>query len=116
MNIILFFQNNSAPPTPKHGKMMKNELCIILFGKEINNLYITLVDSVLKHLDEAKIASKPHFTVESQEDLKHLPFVKLFIVIIDVEYSHDSYKRHEEKDLHHNTLKTVKSLGGEVVF
>lgn len=95
---------------------MKNELCIILFRKDNNNLYISLVDSALKHLDDAKVASKPHFIVENPDDLKHLPFVKLFVIIIDVEYSSDSCKRHEERDLHHNTLKTVKSLGGKAGF
>ena len=74
------------PSTPKH-KVLKNELCIILFRRENNNIYATLVEAMLKHYNDVKLASNPFCIVESLNEVKSIPPVKMYMVICDCEVS-----------------------------
>lgn len=67
----------------------------------------------MRHLEGVKISAKPFYAIFTMEDLRGLPHVRLYVVIIDLE-SRGLYINGSEKDLVVTTLKYTKSFGGEL--
>lgn len=69
--------------SPKHGISLRNEVCVVIFKKENENIYITLVESLVKQMDNVRLAVRPYIAVEGPDTLRHLPYCKLFLVFAD---------------------------------
>ncbi|GAB1598907.1 uncharacterized protein LOC115232463 [Argonauta hians] len=69
--------------SPKHGISLRNEVCVIMFKKESENIYSTLMDSLIKQLDNVRLAVRPFLAVEGQDCLRHLPYCKIFLVFAE---------------------------------
>ncbi|KAK3577399.1 hypothetical protein CHS0354_032247 [Potamilus streckersoni] len=106
-------KNSSACSTPKHSGSPRNELCIVLV-KRGSSLYQIFLDSILKSFDDIRVVIRPYHNVTSQEDLRCLPNVRLYFVLIDAESTHN-HGNGTEKDLEITTLKAVKSMPGHSV-
>lgn len=78
-----FFQNGVLSYSPKHGVSLKNEICIVVLNKDNGFLVQTLTDTLLRGLDGVKVAIKPHILIQSQDEVRCLPRVKLFMVFVD---------------------------------
>ncbi|XP_046556734.1 LOW QUALITY PROTEIN: uncharacterized protein LOC124265956 [Haliotis rubra] len=71
--------------SPKHGGLsLKNELCVVLFKRENNNIVATLIETILKQLDDVKLSVKPHYMIGS-EHLKSIPRVKAVSGVSEME-------------------------------
>ncbi|KAL4233012.1 hypothetical protein ACF0H5_007698 [Mactra antiquata] len=104
-------RNASNPGTPKHSLSIKNEACVVCFQRDsANSLIMKLTDAMMRHLEGVKISTKPFYAIFSMEDLRGLPHVRLYVVIIDLE-SRGLYINGSEKDLVVTTLKYTKSCG-----
>ncbi|KAL3881361.1 hypothetical protein ACJMK2_027810 [Sinanodonta woodiana] len=108
-------KNSSACSTPRHSGSARNELCIVLV-KRGSSLYQTFLDSILKSFDDIRVVVRPYHNVTSQEDLRYLPNVRLYFVLIDAESTHNHGNgTDKERDLEITTVKAVKSKPGHSV-
>ncbi|XP_014767544.1 uncharacterized protein LOC106867245 [Octopus bimaculoides] len=69
--------------SPKHGISLRNEVCVIMFKKESENIYATLMETLVKQLDNIRLAVRPFMAVEGQDSLRHLPYSKIFLVFAE---------------------------------
>lgn len=77
------YHNGVLNFSPKHGISLRNEVCVVIFKKENENIYITLVESLVKQMDNVRLAVRPYIAVEGPDTLRHLPYCKLFLVFAD---------------------------------
>lgn len=80
---VLYFQNGVLNFSPKHGISLRNEVCVIMFKKESENIYATLMETLVKQLDNIRLAVRPFMAVEGQDSLRHLPYSKIFLVFAE---------------------------------
>ncbi|XP_041352186.1 uncharacterized protein LOC121370785 isoform X2 [Gigantopelta aegis] len=107
---------NGVNYSPKHGISLRPELCVILFKRD-NNISSTLVDGIIKHLDDGKMAERPHYTIEGSETLRQIPRVKLYLVISEMEEKcGHSFLRPQDVELHTSAIRFMKSLGASIVL
>ncbi|XP_071113362.1 uncharacterized protein [Haliotis cracherodii] len=108
---------NGVNFSPKHGVSLKNELCVVLFKRENNNIVATLIEAILKQLDDVRLSVKPHYMIEGPEHLKSIPRVKLFLVVSEMEdKGGQSFLRMQDSDLHTSAVRFMKSLGAQIIL
>ena len=92
---------------------LRNEICIIFTQRDCSNsLFSSLYEAMVRHLDGVKVAVKPFYTVFSNEDLRSMPHVRLYVIMIDLE-TRGTYINGSEKDMIMLTVKHTKSIGGK---
>ena len=111
--LYLFFQNSSRPSTPKHGAALRNEICLITL--QTNNGYHNIFDAMLRHLDGVKHAVKPHLGLFSADDLKNMPIVRLYVLIVDVD-TQPTYCSGSDSDLLAASIKFIRSIRSNYSF
>ncbi|XP_069125399.1 uncharacterized protein [Argopecten irradians] len=104
-------KSSSGCSTPKHI-FLRNEMCVLLFRKENNNIYTALIEAMLKNFTEVKLASNPFFIIENINDVKNVPPCKLYVVICDCEVSSG---KTNGWDLHIATVKVLRTITVNVV-
>ena len=103
---------NGVNYSPKHGISLRPELCVVLFKRD-NNISSTLVDGIIKHLDDGRMSDRSHYTIEGSETLRQIPRVKLYLVISEMEEKcGHSFLRPQDVELHASAIRFMKSLGG----
>jgi hypothetical protein len=91
---------------------LRNEVCVICFQRECaDSLILKLTEAMFRHLEGFKVTMKPFYAIFSMEDLRSMPHVKLYVIMVDLE-SRGLYINGCEKDLVFTTIKYTKSLGG----
>ncbi|WAR08931.1 hypothetical protein MAR_018889 [Mya arenaria] len=106
---------SSNPGTPKHSLGLRNEMCVICFQRDnTNGLISKLMDSMLRHLEGVKLSAKPFYAVFAVDDIRTMPHVKLYVVLVDLE-TRGLYINGSEKDLVLMALKFIKSIGAQCV-
>ena len=115
VHMTVYFQSSSTPGTPKHGSGLKNEVCLVCFQKEnANGLVSKLTESMVRHLEGIRLSFKPFYSIYGVEDIRLLPPVKLFVVVVDLE-SRGFFINGSERDLVLMTVKCIKSFGGKIL-
>lgn len=105
-------QSSSNPGTPKHSSGLRNETCVVCFQRDnTNSLISKLTDAMLRHLEGVKLTVKPFYAVFSMDDLRNMPHVKLYVIVVDLE-SRGLFLNGSEKDLVLMAIKFTKSIGG----
>ena len=69
----------------------------------------------MRHLEGVRLAVKPFYAVFSMDDVRSIPHVKLYVIIVDME-SRGLFINGSEKDLVLMTVKYTKSVGGEYLY
>ncbi|XP_060594049.1 uncharacterized protein LOC132748450 [Ruditapes philippinarum] len=111
----LLISTSSNPGTPKHMVGLRNEVCVICFQRECaDSLILKLTEAMFRHLEGFKVTMKPFYAIFSMEDLRSMPHVKLYVIMVDLE-SRGLYINGCEKDLVFTTIKYTKSLGAQSV-
>ncbi|ESO84850.1 hypothetical protein LOTGIDRAFT_168339 [Lottia gigantea] len=107
---------NGVNYSPKHGLTLKNELCVIVFKKDNNNIISTFIDVTLKNLEDVKLTVPSHYVIEKHEMLRQLPRAKLYLVVTELEEkSTFGFCRQTNSDMQISTIRFVKSLGAQVI-
>lgn len=68
---------------------------------------------MMRHLEGVKLTVKPFFTVFSAEDIRIIPHVKLYVIVVDLESRGVSINC-QEKDLVLMAVKHINSIGGKI--
>ena len=108
--LLLQFQNSSNPGTPKHCSV-RNELCVIFFQRDSSDsMFANLSEAMLRHLDGVKVAVKPYYSIYTSDDMRNMPLVRLYVIIVDLE-TRGAFLNGMDKDLIMLTIKHAKSVG-----
>ena len=103
------FQSVSNPGTPKHSGL-RNEICVIFFQRDSsNNVFSNLSEAMLRHLEGVKVAVRPYYSIYTAEDMRNMPHVRLYVIIVDLE-TRGAFLNGTDKDLVMMTIKHAKSL------
>lgn len=95
---------------------LRNEVCVICFQRDsADNIILKLTEAMFRHLEGFKVTMKPFYAIFSMEDLKNLPHVRLYVIMVDLE-SRGLYINGCEKDLVFTAVKYTKSLGGNMLI
>ena len=65
---------------------------------------------MLRHLEGARVAVRPYYSVFSTEDMRNVPHVRLYVIIVDLE-TRGAFLNGTDKDLIMMTIKHARSLG-----
>ncbi|XP_045197669.2 uncharacterized protein LOC123552241 [Mercenaria mercenaria] len=108
-------KTSSNQGTPKHMVGLRNEVCVICFQRDsADSLILKLTEAMFRHLEGLKVTMKPFYAIFSMEDLRNIPHVKLYVILVDLE-SRGLYINGCEKDLVFTTVKYTKSIGAHTV-
>ena len=90
---------------------MRNEVCVIFFQRDSSSsVFSKLSEAMLRHLEGARVAVRPYYSVFSTEDVRNMPLVRLYVVIVDLE-TRGAFLNGTEKDLVMMTIKHARSVG-----
>ena len=78
-------------------------------------MFSKLSDAMLRHLEGARVAVRPYYSVFSAEDMRNVPHVRLYVIIVDLE-TRGAFLNGTDKDLVMMTIKHAKSLGKKYSF
>ncbi|KAK6169206.1 hypothetical protein SNE40_020302 [Patella caerulea] len=108
---------NGVNYSPKHGISLKNELCVVVFKRDNNNIISTFIDLAIKNLDDVKLTTPTHYVIEKHDVLRQIPRTRLYLIVSEIdEKSTFGFCRQMDNDIQISTIRFIKSLGGSIIL
>ena len=73
-------------------------------------MFANLSEAMLRHLEGVKVAVKPYYSIFTSDDMRNMPRVRLYVIIVDLE-TRGAFLNGMDKDLIMLTIKHAKSVG-----
>ncbi|KAH3746586.1 uncharacterized protein LOC127848537 [Dreissena polymorpha] len=108
---VLVRKSSSNPGTPKHSSSLLNEVCMVCFQPEnTNGIIAKLTNAMLRHLEGFRVSLRPFYGVLSFDDIRDMPHVRLYVIIVDAE-SRGLFLNCSDKDLLVECVNRSNTIG-----